>query len=94
MRQVPRLLAGSGWIAVRRCWQVRVDRGLPLLAGVSDEAGSTTAGRSGWIAVCRCWQVRVDRGLPLLAGVVLRQVPRLRGIAGVGGLGFRVMVTP
>jgi hypothetical protein len=40
------------------------------------------------------YPVRVDRGLPLLAGVVLRLVPPLLRIAGVGGLGFRVVVTP
>jgi len=38
--------------------------------------------------------VRVDRGLLLLAEVVLRLVPRVRGIAVIGGLGFKVMVSP
>jgi hypothetical protein len=36
----------------------------------------------------------VDRGLLLLAEVVLRLVPRVRGIAVIGGLGFKVMVSP
>jgi hypothetical protein len=43
------------------------------------------------------WSAAPGRGGSRFAAagrVVLRQVPRLRGIAGVGGLGFRVVVTP